>query len=424
MSGRYDMFKSGSDIRGVAAEGVADEPVNLTNEVIERIVFGFALRLLEVCEKRNPSEINVAVGHDSRISATRIRECVVKTLAKCGFCVYDCALSSTPAMFMTTIDLECDGAVMITASHHPFNRNGLKFFTKSGGLNSSEIEAILKIADSDAPLLNENGKIIPTDYMSSYAARLRNMIIEGVNAKERELPLKGYKIVVDAGNGAGGFYANNVLAPLGADVSGSQFLEPDGTFPNHIPNPENSIAMDSVRKAVINSGADLGVIFDTDVDRAAVVDNEGTEINRNSLIALAAAIELEKTPGATIVTDSVTSDGLTYFIETALGGVHHRFKRGYRNVIDEAVRLNDEGIYCPLAIETSGHAALKENYFLDDGAYLATKIIITMAKIGHKGNTIGHILLQLPQPAESVEHRFNLAEENFREIGNLLEKLL
>ena len=418
MSGKYDVFKSGTDIRGVAAEGVVGEPVNLTDDVISEIVMAFSLWLCKKYSVKHVKDVKIAVGHDSRISAERIRTCVVNTLKECGFNVYDCALASTPAMFMTTIDLDCDGAVMITASHHPFNRNGLKFFTKDGGLTSKDLDVILQIADGGCKMFGGKGTVTRIDYMSVYAARLRNMIIEGVNAKERELPLKGYKIVVDAGNGAGGFYANKVLAPLGADISGSQFLEPDGTFPNHIPNPENPVAMDSAREAVIKAGADLGVIFDTDVDRAAVVDNEGTEINRNSLIALAAAIELEKTPGATIVTDSVTSDGLTYFIETALGGVHHRFKRGYRNVIDEAVRLNSEGVYCPLAIETSGHAALKENYFLDDGAYLATKIIITMAKIGHNGNTIGHILLQLPQPAESIEHRVGLPEENFREVGN------
>ena len=73
------------------------------------------------------------------------------------------------------------------------------------------------------------------------------------------------KIVVDAGNGAGGFFANNVLAPLGADISGSQFLDPDGTFPNHQPNPENKEAMESICRQVRETGADLGIIFDTDV---------------------------------------------------------------------------------------------------------------------------------------------------------------
>jgi phosphomannomutase len=131
----------------------------------------------------------------------------------------------------------------------------------------------------------------------------------------------------------------SVLEPLGAVTRGSQFLEPDGMFPNHIPNPEDKKAMESITKAVLEQKADLGIIFDTDVDRAAAVDSSGRELNRNRLIALMAAIVLAEHPGTTVVTDSVTSDGLTTFIEGKLGGKHHRFKRGYKNVIDEGIRL-------------------------------------------------------------------------------------
>ncbi|BAT96795.1 hypothetical protein VIGAN_09009800 [Vigna angularis var. angularis] len=97
--------------------------------------------------------------------------------------------------------------------------------------------------------------------------------------------------------------------------------------------------MKAITQAVLDNKADLGIIFDTDVDRSAAVDFTGREFNRNRLIALMAAIVLEEHPGTTIVTDSVTSDGLTTFIEKKLGGKHHRFKRGYKNVIDEAIRL-------------------------------------------------------------------------------------
>ena len=120
---------------------------------------------------------------------------------------------------------------------------------------------------------------------------------------------------MDAGNGAGGFYAQKVLAVLGADISGSQFLQPDGRFPNHIPNPEDKQAMKSACDATVRAGADMGVIFDTDVDRAGCVDSNGREINRNRLIALASVIALEENEGGTIVTDSITSSGLKIFIE-------------------------------------------------------------------------------------------------------------
>ena len=230
--------------------------------------------------------------------------------------------------------------------------------------------------------------------------------------------------MVDAGNGAGGFYAEQVLAPLGADISGSQFLEPDGRFPNHIPNPEDEEAMASVCAATVKAGADLGVIFDTDVDRAGCVDTAGRELNRNRLVALAAAIALENCPGGTIVTDSITSDGLKTFIEKDLGGKHCRFKRGYKNVINEAQRLNASGIPAPLAIETSGHAALQENYFLDDGAYLVTRIIVTAAKLRREGRDLDSLIASLAEPAESVEVRFAITEPDFRACGQgILDRL-
>lgn len=415
----WKQFKSGTDIRGVASEG--PEPVNLTDEVIERIARGFALWLSEKTRKA-PGELSVALGHDSRISAPRISAVVTRALTDCGIHVFDCGLASTPSMFMATLDIPCDGAIQITASHHPFNRNGLKFFVKTGGLDAPDIEALLLYAqESKAPAADRPGSVEPSDHMKIYCAHLRNIIKQGVNAENYDRPLEGFHIVVDAGNGAGGFYAYDVLEPLGADINGSQFLDPDGMFPNHVPNPENQQAMDSVCDATVASGADLGVIFDTDVDRGGAVDSQGKEINRNRLVALASAIALEGNDGGTIVTDSITSDGLKRYIETTLGGVHHRFKRGYKNVINEAVRLNEAGINCPLAIETSGHAAMRENYFLDDGAYLVTKIIIQLAVLRKEGKTLESLLEPLAEPKEATEIRLPITEEAFRECG---EKIL
>ncbi|MBQ1839531.1 MAG: phosphomannomutase/phosphoglucomutase [Ruminococcus sp.] len=414
---RFRQFKSGTDIRGVATEGVAGQPVNLTDEVIERMADGFVLWLAEKVGKA-PDALKISVGRDSRVSGPHIMALTTARFQAAGAAVLRCGLASTPSMFMTTVDLGCDGALQITASHHPYNRNGLKFFTRAGGLEGSDIEAILTYAQNgDRPAEKDGGTVSDVDYMSDYAAGLREKIKREVGADDYEHPLKGFHIVVDAGNGAGGFYADRVLAPLGADTSGSRFLDPDGMFPNHVPNPEDATAMASVCEAVRENNADLGVIFDTDVDRGGAVDSRGNEINRNRLVAVAAAIALEGNEGGTIVTDSITSSGLKTFIEQTLGGRHYRYRRGYKNVIDKALELNAQGVNCPLAIETSGHAAMRENYFLDDGAYLCTKIIIKAAQLRSQGKELGDLTADLKEPLESREVRFQILEKDFRACG-------
>ena len=156
--------------------------------------------------------------------------------------------------------------------------------------------------------------------------------------------------------------------------------------------------------------ADLGVLLDTDCDRATLVDHAGKVLSGNRLIALIAAILLDKDPGATIVTDSVTSSGLSRFI-SEWGGVHYRFRRGSRNVIEEAKRLNDEGIDCPLAIETSGHTAFRDNKFLDDGLYMATWLICEAYDLKRCGKTLSGLIDDLAEPVESTEIRLRIQDE-------------
>ncbi|WP_105203169.1 phosphomannomutase/phosphoglucomutase [Neobittarella massiliensis] len=411
----YAHLQNGSDIRGVALDGVPGEAVNLTEQAARDLGAAFAVWLADK-KKKATGALTVAVGRDSRLSGPSLLAAVSAGLRGAGVTVYDCAMASTPAMFMSTVlpGHGYDGAIMITASHLPFNRNGLKFFISDGGLEHEDIEALVELAAGELPSGGDGG-CRQVDLISDYAAHLVEKIRAGIGGGEQ--PLSGFKIAVDAGNGAGGFFATKVLAVLGADISASQYLEPDGSFPNHIPNPENEQAMEAIIRATVENGCDLGLIFDTDVDRAGAVDAGGHEINRNRLIALLAAIVLEDCPGGTIVTDSVTSSHLAAFITDELHGVHRRFKRGYKNVINEAIRLEKTGVAAPLAIETSGHGALKENYYLDDGAYLCAKILIKAAKLRAEGKTIDSMLADLKEPAETAELRFKIELDDFAPYG-------
>lgn len=402
-------LKSGTDVRGVAVDGAL--PVNLTDEAVTEIVKAF-IKWLSI--KTGKSRFKIAIGNDSRISTGRIVKCAKDAILSSGCDAVYTGLSSTPSMFilLKRAGWGVDASVMVTASHMPYDRNGLKFFTPDGGLDGKDVEEILHIA-ADGDFLSGKGGYEEAAFMDKYS----QILVETVESACGKLPLKGKKIIVDAGNGAGGFFAEKVLIPLGADVSGSQFLEPDGYFPNHIPNPEDKTAIESISAAVKREKADLGIIFDTDVDRAACVDADGGEINRNALIALVSAILLKDKAG-TIVTDSVTSDGLTEFIE-AHGGRHLRFKRGYKNVIDKCKELNGNGEYSPLAIETSGHAAFKDNYYLDDGAYLITQILISLALQAREGKSLTSLISDLKRPVEEDEVRitFNGNSKDFKSEG-------
>jgi phosphomannomutase len=436
----FHRLQNGTDVRG-AAIATDKEKQTLTPDICAYIARAYTTWLGKKLGK-DPADLRLGVGHDSRVTADAIAEAVMKGFSEAT--TYNCGLISTPAMFQSTVlpGSDFDGAVMITASHLPFNRNGLKFFTKDGALESSELKQVLDIATelagkycaaaSGSESADENGGLsavsaeklpmgsgsaVDFDMVSLYCDHMKQVIIDEVGADDREHPLKGLHIVEDAGNGAAGFFATDILKPLGADITGSVYLDPDGTFPNHIPNPENEDAMNAARRATTESKADLGVIFDCDGDRGAVVFSDGTEVNRNVLIALLAAIIAPAHPGSTIVTDSITSDELAEFLEKNLGLKHFRYRRGYKNVIDKGIELNKAGEDCELAIETSGHGAFKENYFSDDGAYIAVKIICKMAQLRREGKTIESLISDLKSPAESVEVRYKIAGDDFADYG-------
>ncbi|KAL6745965.1 Phosphoglucomutase/phosphomannomutase [Haematococcus lacustris] len=446
---RFKRLQNGSDIRGIAMEGVPTEPVTLTPGAVFFIGQGFARWLRQ---HRPPHTLQVAVGRDPRMSGPFLESALVAGLASEGVQVTRFGPATTPCMFCCTLPevvalgegVVMDAGIMLTASHMPWNANGLKFFMAGqGGLEKGDISDLLQRATQACAqqgvmlgeVCGEGAHVLQAALalstmappalvtnapwgLRNYAAHLRHLIIKGVASKDNPLfPLLGLRIVVDAGNGAGGFFATEVLAPLGADISGSVFLDGDGSFPNHIPNPEHPSAMASGAHAVLQAGADLGIVFDTDVDRSAIVDRTGREINSNRFIALMAAVVLREHPGATIVTDSVTSNGLAAFI-AKLGGKHVRYRRGYKNVIGKGVQLNKEGVDAQLMMETSGHGAIKENYFLDDGAYLAVKVVIELVRRRLAGQgDVGDLLAALAEPLESREFRIRITQPDFKAVG-------
>lgn len=410
-------LQNGSDIRGIAIS-TDEHRANLTPEAVEKITAGILNWLLDqqqLHDKWDNQTLTIGVGRDSRLSGPELAETFMTSASQQGVNIIDFELATTPSMFMATQypQFDLDAGIMFTASHLPYYFNGIKIFSKAGGAEHADISYILEHTE---PLTTDYvGTVKKDDILTPYAADLVEKIRKGSEVAS-PTPLAGLKIVVDAGNGAGGFFVEKVLDVLGADTTGSQFLEPDGTFPNHIPNPENQEAIASIKQAVVDNQADLGIIFDTDVDRSAVVTKDGQLLNRSNFIAILSYIALSENPNASVVTNSLTSDHVRDFIQ-GLGGKQIRYISGYRNIINRAIQANKDGIDTPLAVETSGHAAFRENYFLDDGTYAAAKILMLLPKLQQAGKELSSLIADLRQPAQTQEVRFKLECNNFKDYG-------
>ena len=207
-------LQNGSDIRGVACEGVEGEKVNLTPLSSNIISQSFASWLSKKTGKA-VNELKIGIGRDSRITGDSLANAAKAGLLSMGVDVTDCGMATTPAMFMSIVfeETSFDGSIMITASHLPFNRNGLKFFDKDGGLEHEDITAILEGAAGLTEKASEK-QAETFDLISLYAEHLVKTIKSGIK-NSSEKPLAGLKIVVDAGNGAGGFFVSKILKELG-----------------------------------------------------------------------------------------------------------------------------------------------------------------------------------------------------------------
>ena len=189
----YKKLQNGSDIRGVAMDGIEGQPVTLSAEAVMNIAKAFVLFLQE---RTGKSELRLSIGRDSRLSGEALLKSAATGILAMGADLADFGLASTPSMFMSTVTkgYEYDGSIMLTASHLPWNRNGLKFFTKDGGLEKSDIAAILASAQADAFIPAEaRGTLTKVDFLSVYAQGLVERIRSGVNAEDYEHPLKGFR---------------------------------------------------------------------------------------------------------------------------------------------------------------------------------------------------------------------------------------
>jgi len=411
----YLKLISGSDIRG-----------NGEKDLNKTFLYKIAEVLSEFIKKSNRPQI--VIGKDSRITGPQIESLLADYLSYKNIPVIQLVtepkyknVSTTPMVFAAMEYFKADFGIMITASHLPSNWNGLKIFYKEDILPKKILKELLtkasELADISEDIQRNNNFIIKENFMNIYSDTICNFIKKNINDQHNyDKPLSGMKILVDAGNGATGFFAEKIIAKLGADISDSLFLEPDGNFPNHIPNPELPEAIKSISDRIIKAKGDLGILFDTDGDRSSIVLPDGKPVNGNRMLALVAAMVLSEHPNTYIVTDSVTSDGLTEFIKSH-NGIHCRYKRGYANVKTKMKELNEQATKCYVGGETSGHIMFTKNKYADDGSFTIAKLLIYQAKLKKEGLNFNFILKNLKEALESKVFRLKINLDDFKDYG-------
>jgi phosphomannomutase/phosphoglucomutase len=306
---------------------------------------------------------SVAVGRDCRLSSPQIRDMVVKGLLASGMDVVDVGMCPTPVLYFAIRHLGLDGGLMITASHNPPQYNGFKVCVGPETIFGGELRELRRVTEAGR-FSSGRGTLSSFDILAPYCARLCEDI-------KLDRPVK---LGVDAGNGTAGLSAGPVLKALGCEVR-ELFMEPDGRFPNHDPDPTVLENLSRLREVVLEEGLELGIAFDGDGDRLGVVDHRGEVIPGDMLMVIFARDILKSRPGAVFIGEVKCSQRM-YDEIAALGGRPIMWKTGHSLIKS---KMKEEGAV--LAGEMSGHLFFADRYFgYDDGLYAACRLLEILSR--------------------------------------------
>ena len=381
------------DIRGVYG-------VDLTPELAVKIGLAFGSILDEGLE--------VMVGRDSRLTGPILQSALTSGLTASGCNVIDIGLVATPLVYFASIHYGVKGGAMVTASHNPPEYNGFKLCR--GGVSYSyetgigEVERRVKAGDFRLVGWDKAGRIESRNVIPDYVEHV-------LKGRSLEKPLK---VVIDVGNGSCGF-AGEIFRRLGCEVR-VLFGEPDGRFPNHIPNPLLEETLKPLRETVLNWNADIGIAFDGDGDRVGFIDDKGRIVRGDQALILFAREILSKHPGSKIIFNVLCSKAVVEEIN-ALGGKPLMVRVGH-SYIHEALLKED----APLAGELSGHFYFgKEYYGYDDAIYAAIRMVELVSKADGKFSSL---IDSVPTYVASPEIRIRCPDEvKFKVVERFKQKL-
>ncbi|MEZ4871004.1 MAG: phosphomannomutase/phosphoglucomutase [Bdellovibrionales bacterium] len=354
----------------------------------------------KMTHKKNPV---VSVGYDARLSSPSISEHLIQGMVDSGAKVFNLGQITSPISYFSTFTVkDISGGIMVTGSHNPPEYNGFKISvgkTTIHGSQIKEIESIIKNKD----FVDGNGSTEKYDIFPSYLERY----------KEEFKGLKPIKVVLDCGNGAAGCIVRKLYNSVGLEPE-ILFEEPDGTFPNHHPDPTVEENLDALKAKVKETGAVVGIGFDGDADRIGIVDGEGNFILGDEMMLIFARAILKDIPGAKIIGDVKCSDRL-YNDINAKGGKAIMWKTGHSLIKNKIKEEN-----APFGGELSGHIFFADrNYGYDDALYAGLRLVEILSKTG---KTIGQLLEGLPPAFNTPEIRIDTTEEKKHLIVNRLKE--
>lgn len=337
------------DIRGLY-------PKELDEKLIEKIGKAYATHT-----RYN----TVTVACDARLSSPSLKTALIKGLTSSGITVLDIGMCTTPMLYFSRTFFDCDGALMVTASHNPPEYNGIKMCKREFVMPPDEIQTLRHII-SENVYRKGKGETHNRDILIPYL----NFLKENIKI-ERKL-----KLVIDSGNGTAGPVAEKVFCDIGCEVI-SICSEPDGNFPKHMPDPTVAENIADLKSKVIIHNADVGIAYDGDGDRVIFVDEKGNDLYGDEALALLAREVLYKKPASKILCDVKSSKALIDDIKKH-GGKPIIYRTGHtfirKKMIEDMI---------PLAGEVSGHIYYNEVGF-DDGLYASLKMVELLASNTHR----------------------------------------
>ncbi len=366
------------DVRGIVE-------TDLTDDVVEALGKAYGTYMIRQGLK------NFSVGCDVRLSSERLKAALVRGIRSTGGNVTDIGVVPTPVLYFSIAHLKKDGGVMVTGSHNPIEYNGFKMNKGLGSVYGEEIQKLRRLIEAN-DFEKGNGTYEKKDVLPAYKDMLKSKI-------KLARPLK---IVMDPGNGTGGLVAPEVFRALGAEVD-CIFCEPDGHFPNHLPDPTVLKYITTLREKVSEKKADIGIGYDGDSDRIGVIDDQGRVVFADRLLALLARDVLKKHPGAEIIFDVKCSQALAEEIEK-YGGKPIMWKTGHALLKS---KLQEDG--APLAGEMSGHMFFADDYFgFDDAIYVSLRLAQLLAS---SDRPLSALVDEIPSFYSTPEVRIECAEE-------------